>query len=1416
MSNTTTAQRSNRHRLSIERTKRLSSNGISRRSVITKKVDDVDSSSSASSSSSDDDGLIQSYSTTSRGTYTYGRSNSGGQRNNSSCTAQDGKRIITKRIPMEEDGKRSQFKKASSSRTVAKRHSRGLDLSSRSAPGNTSGASREDPPDDGAVTADKSMHSYTATNNNTNENNYENMTSVEWGDGDTEQILGTFSVPTFKEEPRARRVLSRSSPREEEGSEGDSYQRRRSSRSNGQREEEGGDDEEDSYQRRRSRRDTKSRDETTEGRRGSRKIRERRTTAAADTTTSSGASPHYTTLESRKKVRSKSIGSQPDDDWMEDALLHGLSSANNTVSSGGSGTMMLSVPLGEPISASLRGEGSDDSEGVAPRVSIQERRRSSASIEHNEEVMMMMGTSPPSHSVSNASRWRQVCRRRSSKEDFTNDPTNTTATQRDMSKLFDSTSTSATQRDMSELFDVERSSYSKLHSTGRSSLRKTRGRKSTSAMLAKLRSSAISPHDDEIMPEEPRRNTLSNMADEDLAAYLMELSNNINTSNRKNTENLPSDALSNIPALPLVKTYKVIKLRPDEPAGLFLTKAKNGAVLVHSLSPESLFRRTNLVPGHELLSVNEKRVNDPKMAATLITQARGGLALRASGADRPRGFLYCQVKRKGEAGVGGAMAHGLRFVTTNIDGVKRGYPNSDGLVRVSAVDSNGLFAKSHPLNRLRVGSIVLTVNGEPTTNGRKALEMVMGSKQLVEVLHCDERVWREDWLWCSLEEAEGGERRQPEDVMSLVFRKEENAVTSDWSLEWNSERDSVVLRKKDADWAFKLLFNGGVGTCHCEEVEGKMLPPTDEFDVSVFVQLVNEKQRTIMQVLRNMLGRAKFELQFGAGTYKLKDRSPAAAAGYALLRGESTRVSRNALAEADKHSLRRGDSSGALATGIEEARSRAKARRKMSYDALHMMLMKDDEESVDDEMCNLVNDLLRVDDRDRKRQPQDDVTSGRRGSTGHIEAFSSANFDDKDFEAWYIANMGNDVSTDDKLQWIHSRRKRMDERRNNRNLDVSTRSGTSAYSMFSAGMMEDLEDYILDGLGSSSNSDPSFATNKGDLNSEASPESPRMDRRSEEKLMSPEKTESNSSEASSTQDEEKKADEQSAYITGVFRDVATKYEVSDVVVGCGGFGEVRECTDKKSGHTHVVKTINKPPLDDTSKINLIRNEILLLHEAKHPNIVELKDLFEDSKCVHIVMEKCTGGDLFDRVVNENPARIRNRAEAIKHESRTANTMRSIMQVIKYLHSKGIVHRDIKPEHFLLTTDKKESQRIKLIDFGLARKHKKGSPPMTTFTGSPSFVAPEVIARSYDHMCDLFSTGVTAYFLLTGMLPFDGPSDEDTFDLITIGEFRFPSSSIHLSDDARNFISKLLKTDPKKRMTAEEALNHPWLKKDASC
>ena len=868
----------------------------------------------------------------------------------------------------------------------------------------------------------------------------------------------------------------------------------------------------------------------------------------------------------------------------------------------------------------------------------------------------------------------------------------------------------------------------------------------------------------------------------------------------------PPSALSNIPLLPTIKTYKVTKKRHDEPAGLFLTKAKHGAVLVHSLSPESLFHTTNMHPGQEVLSVNEKRVNDPKMAATLITQARGSLALRVSTVERPRGFQYCQVKRKGnESGAGGMSsgggAHGLRFVTTSVDGVRRGNPITEGLVRVSRVDSNGLFAKSHPLNRLRVGGIVLTVNGSPVTSGRMALEKVMGSRQLVEVLHCDERVWREDWLWDGLEHVTTGRQRSQEEITASIFGRHDGAerlslddvIKEDWDMEWKSERDEVILRKKNAGWAFKLVFSEDAGTCHSDGVENERMPPTDEFDISFLVQVVNGLQRTMMQVLQNMLRRAQFELKFGSGGLRRRPRE--------LVTPESQRV-----------------------VSPQVIRNNGDPRMQ-SFDGLKALV--EDENGIIEDLCHLANSLLRVDDRDRrqsmKHPPPQDMSNaefnlqqntdmdGRRGSTGVLAHLSNMT---GEVDLWDLQAMGN-VPNADKIREFAARRRRMEEEQPTRQFlrRYSNKSKDSfASSMFSADMLEEYMDELGEDS-SSVNPGSSASHSEGSVSSNESQQSPRYDdnNMSAGSLLSPKRSSSKESHV-----EDNKGNDEEAYITGVHRDVASKYEVSDTVVGSGGFGEVRECTDKKTGQVHVVKTIFKPAPDDTTKINLIRNEILLLHEANHPNIVELKDLFEDSKYVHIVMERCTGGDLFDRVVNENPRRLRHRSDAMKHEARTANAMRSILNVIKYLHSKGIVHRDIKPEHFLLSTDQRETQKIKLIDFGLARKHKPGSAPMTTFTGSPSFVAPEVIGRRYDHMCDMFSTGVTAYFLLTGMLPFDGPTDEETFDLISEGRFKFPSSSVFLSDDARDFITKLLKVNPNARMSAESALNHPWLKKDAQC
>jgi len=844
---------------------------------------------------------------------------------------------------------------------------------------------------------------------------------------------------------------------------------------------------------------------------------------------------------------------------------------------------------------------------------------------------------------------------------------------------------------------------------------------------------------------------------------------------------LPFQRNESIPSLPLVQTFKATKHDPDQPAGLFLKKAKNGAVLVHSLSPTSIFRcenasgenasDKNLISGQEVLSVNEKRVNDPKMAASLICQAKGRLSLRVSTVERQRGFSYCQVKRRLGRGasknhhhgkITQAKDHGIRFVTTSVDGVRRGTV-TEGLVRVSHIDPNGLFASLHPLNRLRIGSIVLTVNGTPATNGRVALEKIMESRHLIEVLHCDERVWREEWVMAGLVKVVfgdgSGEKLKDtaeESAFTTLTRKDDTKrhgqyklLDQYWILSWTVEHNEVTLAKvgTDDDCAFKLIFNDEIGTCKCEIIDGIMMPSTDDLDVSSLVKSVNNAQKEMMTLIQNMLQRSKLESN---------------------ARGRNGLPKKTVLsASVDEDGL----------TTVDRTKS-----------------------------CDDLGDLFK---HEQPMNSADNSTqlkreSCKRRSTSALVDEPHEQFLYEDLEMLHLDERGiNTSSKEHKLRDFSTQQHRIEESRfahDKRTGDFSIKSSTA--SMFSADLLEEfVNDLEHDFSFSSTGSTETNATHSSH-EIEEPPPSPR--------------------DSTSVLDEsarssyETSLDDDNAYITGVWRNLASKYEISDTVLGSGGFGEVKDCYDKSTGKLYVVKTIFKPLPGDTVKINLIRNEILLLHEANHPNIVELKDLFEDDQYVHIVMERCAGGDLFDRVVEENPRRIRSINQGMKHEATTANAMRSIFQVVKYLHSKHITHRDLKAEHFLLTTNERETQKIKLIDFGLARKHIPGSEPMSTFTGSPSFVAPEVIDRSYDHMCDNWSAGVTAYFLLTGMLPFDGRNDEETFQLISRGHFTFPSSSIFLSSDAKDFVAKLLVTDPRRRMTAAEALNHPWLRKTATC
>eukprot|EP00970_Alexandrium_tamarense_P013440 scaffold3401_cov277-Alexandrium_tamarense.AAC.1 len=149
-----------------------------------------------------------------------------------------------------------------------------------------------------------------------------------------------------------------------------------------------------------------------------------------------------------------------------------------------------------------------------------------------------------------------------------------------------------------------------------------------------------------------------------------------------------------------------------------------------------------------------------------------------------------------------------------------------------------------------------------------------------------------------------------------------------------------------------------------------------------------------------------------------------------------------------------------------------------------------------------------------------------------------------------------------------------------------------------------------------------------------------------------------------------------------------------------------------------------------------------------------------------------------------------------------------------MHKHNVVHRDIKPENILFET-KDEDSPIKIIDFGLARKHHadRGESPMKTIVGTPYYIAPDVLRKSYGKACDLWSVGVIAYILLAGYPPFNsaGGGNKEVYAAVQRGMYYFPSADWkHVSLEAKDFIRRLLQKDPSKRMTVEQALRHPWL------
>ena len=251
-------------------------------------------------------------------------------------------------------------------------------------------------------------------------------------------------------------------------------------------------------------------------------------------------------------------------------------------------------------------------------------------------------------------------------------------------------------------------------------------------------------------------------------------------------------------------------------------------------------------------------------------------------------------------------------------------------------------------------------------------------------------------------------------------------------------------------------------------------------------------------------------------------------------------------------------------------------------------------------------------------------------------------------------------------------------------------------------------------------------------------------------------------------------------------------------LGSGSYGTVKKVKHKKLGEYRAMKIINK-------KSESSQNEVDILRKISHPNIVNIFEIYEDSKKYYIMMEICEGGELFEAISQQGSF----------SEGDCANIMKSLLSAVNYLHGKNIVHRDLKPENIMLTKNlqkmKNKKYEIKLIDFGTAKQfepHQK----LNKFIGTSYYIAPEVLKENYNEKCDIWSCGVILYILLCGYPPFNGNSNVDIYHNIQNNPPYFNGEEWKdITKEAIDLIKCMLNKIPNKRFSAEQCLNHKWFK-----
>ncbi|PQE14384.1 CAMK CAMK1 kinase protein [Rutstroemia sp. NJR-2017a BBW] len=265
---------------------------------------------------------------------------------------------------------------------------------------------------------------------------------------------------------------------------------------------------------------------------------------------------------------------------------------------------------------------------------------------------------------------------------------------------------------------------------------------------------------------------------------------------------------------------------------------------------------------------------------------------------------------------------------------------------------------------------------------------------------------------------------------------------------------------------------------------------------------------------------------------------------------------------------------------------------------------------------------------------------------------------------------------------------------------------------------------------------------------------------------------------------------------------ACRYKTGKTL-GAGSYSVVKECVHIDTGRYYAAKVINKRLM--AGREHMVRNEIAVLKRVSmgHQNILTLVDYFETLNNLYLVTDLALGGELFDRICRKGSY----------FESDAAELIRATLSAVAYLHDHGIVHRDLKPENLLFRTPEDNADLL-IADFGLSRiMDEEQFHVLTTTCGTPGYMAPEIFKKTgHGKPVDIWAIGVITYFLLCGYTPFDRDSNLEEMQAILIADYSFTPIEYWrgVSRGAREFIKKCLTIDPTQRMTAHEALSHPFV------